>query len=1330
MARVFISHSSRDAEPATRIKTWLQQQSFETPFLDFDKHVGIAPGTDWEKTLYREIEQCEAIIIIQTPNWLESKWCFAEFTQARALGKAIFPVIETPTGETLIAPDIQALDLLKDREGGLERLSKELTRIALDAQGGFPWDSSRPPYPGLHAFQAEDAALYFGRDDDIRRLIERLNARRAQGGTKLIALLGASGSGKSSLLRAGMIPRIKRDKRNWIVLPPMRPQAHPVDELARVIAIALKQGADWRSWRDQLNGPDLARTLSDLASDLRIQADANEAQILISIDQAEELFGASEPEDADRFFAILNVAMSDGLPFLAVLAQRSDFLEKLQSAEKLTARFEEFSLHPLPLSRIPQVIEGPARVAGLGIEEGLVLQATKDAETEDALPLLAFALRELFDRYGDDNYLSLDEYHALGDPKEGLTPLENAVRKAADDVLTQARPGEEELTALREAFVPAMVRVNDKGEYVRQPARWDDLPTKAHPLLERLAKARLLVISQDGEARMVEVAHEALLRKWPRLRDWLDDAREFLTGKQQLERDLHDWQRASEAEKTGALLTGLKLNRARGWLAERPHQLTAQERALVQASIDHSEAEEMRKARARRTITWGSLAAAIVLACLAVFAGFQWREAELKGRIALSRHLASQTISDLDRHLDRALLFSLEADRIAETDESKQKAWSSLLAGAISHPYLDTFLQGHSDGVTSVTFSPDGKLLASASVDRTIQLWDVAARRRVGAPLTGHADRVSSVAFSPDGQLLASSGVDGTIRLWDVTSRKPVGQPLSLHDGAVSSVAFSPDGNLLASGGTDGTVRLWDVTNQKPVGQPLWFHDGEVRSVAFSPDGKVLASGGADSMIRLWDVTSRKPLGAPLSIHSEAVASVAFSPDGKLLASGSLDTTVVLWDVASGQPRERLEGEASWVISVAFSPDGKLLASGNDDHSIFLWDVASGQPLGRPLTGHAAVARSVAFSPDGTLLASGSWDRTIALWDVTRKQTMGRPLLGHSAEISSVIFCPDRQAKLLVSSSLDGTIMRWNATSGHPIGQPISAHDGGVMTMAFSPDGKRLASGGGEGTIRLWEMASGQPIKHVGHPLSFHDGEILSVAFSPDGKLLASGSADGTIRLWDVSNWKPVGDPLLNDNGGVMSVAFHPDGKLLASGGVDGTIKLWNVAKRQRHGDVLTGHAEEVFAVAFSPNGTLLVSASNDQSIRLWEGIATGQPRSRLLFGHVLGAKSVTFSPNGKLLASSSDDATVLLWNVASGAPVGKPFTHTSSVMSVAFSPDGSQLASGSDDGELLLWDLNVDSWKARACRRANRNLTKAEWTQFIGPATPYHATCTEFEGR
>jgi conflict system STAND superfamily ATPase/TIR domain-containing protein len=635
---------------------WLKAQGFETSFLDFDKQSGIPPGADWEKTLYREIEHSEAVIIIQTPNWLASKWCFAEFTQARALGKAIFPIIETPTGDTLISPDIQALDLRSDREGGLEQLCRQLTRIALDAQGGFAWDASRPPYPGLLAFEEEDAALYFGRDDEIRRLIERLNARRAQGGAKLVAVLGASGSGKSSLMRAGVIPRLKRAGRNWIVVPPMRPQVRPVDELARTLAIACGRGADWRKLLDDLIGGDLARVLDGIAGDLRTKAGAGEAQILIPIDQAEELFGAADPDQAGRFLEILSQALSGDLPFIAVMAMRSDYLGQLQSSAQLTARFEEFSLGPMPLARIAQIIQGPARVAGLGVEDAFVQQGVRDAETEDALPLLAFALRQLVDRAGGDKYLSLEAYQALGDANAGLTPLENAVRKAADEVLADARPADDELLALREAFVPAMVRVNDEGQYVRRPARLDDLPAKSHPLLERLAKARLLIVRQGGDARMVEVAHEALLRKWPLLRSWLDTAREFLIGKQQLEQDLRDWEQAPEADKSGALLTGLKLNRARAWLAERPHQLTAQERGFIQASIQSAEAEELRKARLRRNITRGSIAAALILACTAAFAGAEWLKALKEQKITAAAQ--EKTLQAQERTADELIRYT------------------------------------------------------------------------------------------------------------------------------------------------------------------------------------------------------------------------------------------------------------------------------------------------------------------------------------------------------------------------------------------------------------------------------------------------------------------------------------------------------------------------------------------------------------------------------------------------------------------------------------------------------------------------------------------------
>lgn len=1324
MARVFISHSSRDVEPAARIKAWLQEQGFETPFLDFDKHAGIPPGADWEKTLYREIEQSEAIIIIQTPNWMDSKWCFTEYTQARALGKAIFPVIEAPTGETLIARDIQALNLLKDREGGLERLSKELTRLALDAQGGFPWDSNRPPFPGLSAFQEEDAALYFGRDDDIRRLIERLNARRAQGGAKLIALLGASGSGKSSLLRAGVIPRLKRDRRNWIVLPPIRPQTHPVDELARAIAVALKQGSEWRSRRDQLNGADLARTLSDLASDLRMQVDANEAQVLISVDQAEELFGASDPTEADRFFEILNVATSENLPFLTVLAQRSDFLEKLQSVEKLTARFEEFSLGPLPLTRIPQIIEGPARVAGLSIDDGLVLQASRHAETEDALPLLAFALRELFDRYASDNRLTLENYHALGDTKEELTPLENAVRKAADDVLADARPGADELTALRDAFVPAMVRVNDKGEYVRRPAQWDDLPAKAHPLLESLAKARLLVISQAGDDRIIEVAHEALLRKWPRLREWLDDAREFLTGKQQMDRDLHDWERAAETDKPGALLTGLKLNRARSWLLERPHQLTTQERAFVRASIDKAEADEQSKLRIRRRITQLSIASALLLACIALFAGWQWRNAVLAQKVAedqtqiaenqrkigLSRQLAAQAISFSDRQLDLALLLSLEANKI--TDEVDAKG--SLLKALTSNLNLGRILRGHTQRVDSVAISPNNKIIASGSFDGKIILWDIATGQQFGKSLIGHTREVSGVAFSPDSKMLVSGSYDGTVRLWTVTTQMPFGNPLSGHTGKVHSVAFSPDGQTLASSGQDHTVILWDVGTREQRKPPLKGHEALVGTVGFSPDGRMLASGDDKGIIILWDLVEHQPLGRRLAGHKNWVLSLDFSPDGQTLASGGGDNRIILWDVNSLQPRDELR-RPNWVHSLSYSPDGKSLASGGQDGSIVLLDVGSRKTADVSLTSHTDAVMSVSFSPDGKTLVSGSVDKTVILWEISAQQRLGDIFAGLSTLVQSLAFSPD--GRNLASAGDDNTITLWDISAPEPLIRQFRGHTEGVRSIAFSPDSRILASGSNDTKVILWDVSTGN---QVGQPLIGHRDRVLSLAFSPDSKTLASGSKDRSVILWDVNSQKQI-DKLQGHDGFILSVDFSPNGKWLATGSWDRTARLWNVATGEN--EKIDAKFNLVHAVAISPNSQTLAIGGYPRSLTIMD-IPTRRTFD-LLSGHSDEIFTVAFSPDGKTLASGSKDRSVILWNVATRTPLGPPLTgHTNRINSVVFSPDGKSLASSDHDGNIFLWDVSFDSWKARACSIANRSLTKKEWRQYVGEDEHYDETC------
>ena len=644
ISNIFISHSSRDAEQAERLLTWLHANGFTETFLDFDKHVGIAPGANWERTLYREVAAAEAVIVVLTKNWLDSKWCFAEFTQARALGKPIFPLIEEPAGESRLSPDIQHLDLVKDREGGLARLADELNILVLNGRGGFHWDNTRPPYPGLLAFDEADAAVYFGRDDDVHQLIELLNARRVQGGAKLLVVLGASGSGKSSLLRAGLLPRIQFDKRNWITLPPFRPRFHPVDELAQAVAGSPGADPDWEHWRDVFATKDRTQAFSDLARDLRATRGGNEAQILITIDQAEELFGTSDETEAENFLEIIDDLMDEQLPFLVVMALRSDYLGKLQDRRALTVKTEEFSLKTVPPARVRDIIEGPARVAGLIVDPDLVEDAREDIETDDALPLLALALHEVYDLCRDSGRLTLKAYKALGDDAEHLSPLENVVRRKAEGVLG-AKPTPEDEQALKDAFVPRMVRVNAEGEYVRRPALLDEIPEKSRPLVEKLVKARLLVIEQDAKGPTVEVAHEALLRKWRRLHELLDEEREFLIGEDQLEQDLRDWKNAADDQKNNALLSGLKLTRAEAWLADRPKQLSEGERKFIEASTIQHEEEEERKKRNRRRWQQVKGYGSLVLCVIATVAIWGWVRATMnQARADKNFQLAKNTL--------------------------------------------------------------------------------------------------------------------------------------------------------------------------------------------------------------------------------------------------------------------------------------------------------------------------------------------------------------------------------------------------------------------------------------------------------------------------------------------------------------------------------------------------------------------------------------------------------------------------------------------------------------------------------------------------------------
>ncbi|KAJ6542377.1 WD40 repeat-like protein [Mycena vulgaris] len=576
----------------------------------------------------------------------------------------------------------------------------------------------------------------------------------------------------------------------------------------------------------------------------------------------------------------------------------------------------------------------------------------------------------------------------------------------------------------------------------------------------------------------------------------------------------------------------------------------------------------------------------------------------------------------------------------------------------------------------SVVFSPDGTHIASASVDKTIRVWDAATGQPVGEPLVGHSDSVLSVVFSPDGTHIASGSDDETIRVWDAVTGQPVGEPLAGHNGSVWSVAFSPDGTHIASGSADKMIRVWEAATGQLVGEPLAGHSHSVLSVVFSPDGTWIASGSADKTIRVWDAATGQLTAEPLAGHSRSVWSVAFSPDGAHIASGSADQTIRVWDTVTGQPvGEPLADHSGSVWSVVFSPDGTCIASGSDDETIRVWDAATRQPVGEPLAGHSSSVWSVAFSPDGMHIASGSADKTIRVWDTVMGQPIGESLAGHSGSVSSVAFSPD--GTQIVSGSADKMIRVWDAATGQLVGGPLVGHNGSVWSVAFSPDGTHIASGSADKMIRVWDAATGQPI---GEPLAGHSDSVLSVAFSPDGTWIASGSADKTIRVWDTVTGQPVSEPLAGHSDSVLSVVFSPDGTHIASGSVDKTIRVWDAATGQLFGEPLAGHSDSVLSVAFSPDGKCIASGSDDETIRVWDA-ATGQPAGEPLAGHSSSVWSVVFSPDGTHIASGSYDETIWVWDTATRAPVSEPLTgHSGSIWSVAFSPDGTRIASGSND--------------------------------------------------